>query len=753
MTWIMIWIIITGIAITLLPMLAASAYVVNGSDENENRIDRQVRKKLASGEKANRLLKEQSPYLLQHAFNPVDWYPWGEEALARAKKEDKPIFLSIGYSTCHWCHVMAHESFEDSDIAGILNKWFVSIKVDREERPDIDQMYMAATQAMTGSGGWPMSVFLLPDGSPFYAGTYFPPTAIGKHPGFADLLMAIHKAWREQREQIQESASRMVAALETGNVAGSEVIKPDVPERCFQMLEQSYDPDQGGFGQAPKFPRPVVLSFLFSHYLSTGETKARDMALFTLRKMAAGGMYDQLGGGFHRYSVDENWFVPHFEKMLYDQAQLADSYLDAYQLTGEEEYARIAREVFVYLLRDMRDPAGGFYSAEDADSENPYSPGQHGEGAFYLWTKEEVVKRLDARAADIFIACHGIKDDGNVLQDPMREFSGRNILYRAQSDEEVAALFKLSKEQITESLTASRNLLFTAREQRRRPHLDDKVVTAWNGMIIGALARGSRVLLDPLLLTAAIQTATFLKERLYDSTNNTLLRRYRKEQAGLAGQLTDYTYLVDGLLELYQASHAPQWLRWAVNLTERQIELFWDEKGGFFYDSVTDPSIRIRMRDSNDGAEPAGNSIAAQNLLRLGRLLNNPQWQHMARRLIESFSEIVNRYPPALPLMLTAWQDINSKQSQVVVAGEHGAADTEALLRVVEGSFSRNRLLLLADNGENQAYLAERLPFLETVIRLEGKATAYLCADFTCKMPTTDPVALQQRLEEEKTTF
>jgi hypothetical protein len=597
-----------------------------------------------------------------------------------------------------------------------------------------------------------MSVFLQPDGSPFYAGTYFPPTAIGNHPGFADLLTSIHRGWQEQREQIQNSAGRMIAALQTGNVASTEVIEPDVAERCFRILEQSYDPDQGGFGQAPKFPRPVVLSFLFSHYLATGETKAGDMALFTLRKMAAGGMYDQLGGGFHRYSVDGNWFVPHFEKMLYDQAQLADAYLDAYQITGDEVYAGIAREVFVYLLRDMRDPAGGFYSAEDADSDNPYSPGQHGEGAFYLWTREDIVKRLDARAADIFIACHGIKDDGNVRQDPMREFSGRNILYRAQSDEEAAARFKLSREQIAEGLAASRNLLFTVRNQRRRPHLDDKVITAWNGMMIGALARGSRILHDPFLLTAALQTAAFLKDRLYDSTNNSLLRRYREEQAGLAGQLSDYTCLVDGLLDVYQASHAPQWLRWAVNLTDRQIELFWNEKGGFFYDSVADPSIKIRMRDSYDGAEPAGNSIAAQNLLRLGRLLNKPHWRQMARRLIESFSEVVNHYPPALPLMLSVWQDINEKQSQVVIAGERGAEDTEALLRVVEGIFSKNRLLLLADNGENQAYLAERLPFLGTVVRLEGKATAYLCADFTCKMPTTDPLTLHRQLKESKTT-
>ena len=742
------WLIIIGFAVCLLPMMVMSAY----SENNENRIQQQVQKRLAAGEKANRLIDEQSPYLLQHAFNPVEWYPWGEEAFTKAKSEDKPIFLSIGYSTCHWCHVMAHESFENPEIAAILNEWFVSIKVDREERPDIDQMYMAATQAMTGSGGWPMSVFLLPDSSPFYAGTYFPPTSVSKRPGFKDLLTTIHKAWLERREDVQESASRMVAALETGNVATPAVIKPDVFERGFNMLERSYDPREGGFGQAPKFPRPVVLSFLFSHYVGADEEKARDMALYTLRKMAAGGMYDQIGGGFHRYSVDANWFVPHFEKMLYDQAQLADSYLDAFQITKDEVYAQTAKEIFVYLLRDMHDPAGGFYSAEDADSDDPYSPGQHGEGAFYLWTKEDLVKRLGVQAADIFNAGYGVKDDGNVAQDPMKEFTGRNILYRAQSNEEAAQRFKVNREQIRQSLADSKELLFKARTQRRRPHLDDKVITSWNGMMIGALARGSRILQDPQLLTAAEQTASFLKKYLYDSTNNSLLRRYRNQKAGLAGQLTDYTYLVDGLLDLYQASHNPQWLSWAVELTERQIELFWNDKGGFFFDSVADPSVKIRMRDKYDGAEPAGNSVAAHNLLRLGRLQNNPQWLQMTRRLVESFSEVINSYPPALPLMLTAWQHLDTKPSQVVIAGNRGAEDTEALLRIVESTFSRSRLLLLADGAENQAYLATRLPFLETVARLEGKATAYVCSDFTCKMPVTDPKALHLQLEEQKTT-
>jgi hypothetical protein len=739
-------IILIGIAITLFPILALSAF-----RENENRIHHQIQKKLSAGEKANLLIKEQSPYLLQHAFNPVDWYPWGEEAFAKAKKEDKPIFLSIGYSTCHWCHVMAHESFEDPEIAAILNRWFVSIKVDREERPDIDQMYMAAIHAMSGSGGWPMSVFLMPDSSPFYAGTYFPPISMSNRPSFKELLTAINNAWLEQRGELQESASRMVAALETDSKATPDIIKADSLDHCYSTLEQNYDSSEGGFGPPPKFPRPAIIAFLFSYYLTTGNENAREMALYTLRKMAAGGMYDQLGGGFHRYSVDAHWFVPHFEKMLYDQAQLADVYLDAYQISKDEVYARITNEIFAYLLRDMRDPAGGFYSAEDADSDNPYNPGQHGEGAFYLWTREDIVKRLDdTQRANIFIDRYGIKDNGNVQQDPLMEFSGRNILHLAESNEELSARYKVSLEAIENSLTTSKDLLFQARTQRRRPHLDDKVITSWNGMMIGVFARGSRILQNQLFLNAAVQTATFLKENLYDSATNTLLRRYRNQKAGITGQLTDYTYLVAGLLDLYQANHSPQWLRWAANLTARQIELFWNEKEGFFFDSVADPSVMIRIRDKYDGAEPTGNSVAAHNLLRLAQVLNMPEWQQMARRLVESFSEVINHYAPALPLMLSAWQRINDKSSQIVVAGKRGAEDTETLLRVVEGTPKKPDLLLLADGADNQAYLAARLPFLNTVVRLEGKATAYFCSDFTCKMPTTDPAVLQLQLEGTK---
>ena len=736
------WSVLTIATIMVISGGATPVYPESG----DNKIQHHIQRRLDAGEKPNKLIHEKSPYLLQHAFNPVDWYPWGQEAFSLAEREDKPIFLSIGYSTCHWCHVMADESFESNDVSALLNQHFVSIKVDREERPDIDQMYMTATQALTGGGGWPMSVFLLPDGSPFYAGTYFPPESAYNRPGFKDLLTAINTAWSEKRDDIEKSAEKLVAALEKAAGFSSDQIDNDVINRGYSILENSYDAGEGGFGTSPKFPRPVVLSFLFDYYLTTGEGKAKKMALHTLDKMAAGGMNDQLGGGFHRYSVDNHWFVPHFEKMLYDQVQLANSYLDAYQITKDDKYSQTVTDIFSYLLRDMRDPGGGFYSAEDADSENPYSPGDHGEGAFYLWTQEELVEILGTEAANIFNYSYGIMENGNVEQDPAAEFTGRNILHRKHDIDQVSQALSLNHDLVKQSIDSSRAKLLKTRDQRTRPHLDDKVITAWNGIAIGALARGSMVLQESQYLEAAVQTASFTRQHLFDDGTQTLKRRYRNGEAGLPGQLNDYTFMIAGLLELYQASHDAKWLKWATELTQKQLELFWNEAGGFFYDSVDDPTLKVRMRTEYDGAEPAGNSVAAHNLLRLGQLHNNPQWLEQTRRLIESFSDNINRYPPALPLMLTAWNQLRSKPTQVVIAGNRYAEDTKALLDVAHKNFDPARLVLLADGEENQAYLAKNLPFLQSVAAIDGKAAAYVCTDFICKMPVTAPLNLQEQL-------
>ncbi len=740
------WLVLTVITMMIITGAGAPVY----SESGDNKIEHLIQSRLAAGEKPNKLINEKSPYLLQHAFNPVDWYPWGDEAFNLAKRADKPIFLSIGYSTCHWCHVMAHESFESTDVAALLNQHFVSIKVDREERPDIDQMYMTATQAMTGGGGWPMSVFLLPDGSPFYAGTYFPPESAHNLPGFKDLLTAINTAWREKRDDIEQSAERLVAALEKTAGYSSELVEPDVINKGYSIIEKTYDAVEGGFGTSPKFPRPVVLTFLFDHYLATNEGKAKQMALHTLDKMAAGGMNDQLSGGFHRYSVDNRWFVPHFEKMLYDQVQLASSYLDAYQITGDGKYSQTVNDIFSYLLRDMLDTGGGFYSAEDADSDDPYAPGEHGEGAFYLWTQKEIVSILGPEASGIFNYSYGVKERGNVDQDPAAEFTGRNILHRKHDIREVSAALGLDQDLVKESLAASRAKLLKARDQRKRPHLDDKVITAWNGMAIGVLARGSMVLQTPQYLEAAAHAAAFVKQYLYDDAAQSLKRRYRNGEAGLPGQLHDYTFMIAGLLELYQANHDPDWLKWAGELMQTQMKLFWHEAGGHFFDSVDDPTVKVRMRAEYDGAEPAGNSVAAHNMLRLGQLLNDPQLLEQTRRLITSFSDTINRYPPALPLMLTAWKNLHSKPTQVVIAGSRHAEDTRALLDIVYMDFDPHRLVLLADGEENQAYLAENLPFLQSVAAIDGKATAYVCTDFICKLPVTDPDRLQQQLAGDK---
>jgi len=695
---------------------------------------------------SNRLIDEQSPYLLQHAHNPVDWYPWGEEAFQRAKNEDKPIFLSIGYSTCHWCHVMAHESFESIEIAALLNKWFVCIKVDREERPDIDQMYMAATQAMNGSGGWPMSVFTFPDGRPFWAATYIPPTGMGGQPGFPDILTAVHTAWTSRRDELVSAASSLIKALQGVDTNAGGTIDNMVAERAYQSLVTTFDSRYGGFGQAPKFPRPVNLSFLFRYWQTTGNSRARDMALETLRAMARGGMHDQLGGGFHRYSVDGQWRVSHFEKMLYDQAQLLDSYLDAYLISGEEQFAGIARKIAEYVLRDMRDPSGGFYSAEDADSDDPYAPGKHGEGAFYLWTEEDIVQTVGAQDAAVFNYFFGVKFDGNALADPQGEFAGRNILYAAHTLAETAEHFNRNNDEISTILDRAAEKLLSKRHQRTRPHLDDKVLTAWNGLMIGALARAGVVLEKPEFSAAARGAATFIHKTLYRKNDNTLMRRYRQGKSGLAGQLDDYSFLVAGLLQLYKLEQNPDWLRWAMELTTTQIKLFKDSKGGGFFDSQQDPSVVVRMKNDYDGAEPAANSIAAENLIRLGRLTDNKEWLALAEKTINSFNAQLNAYPQALVHMISVYRELREKPVQVVVSGKRHKKDTLAMLAEIFSVYNPGLLLELADGSENQQFLGQYLPSIQTVPMQDKRATAYVCRQKTCLPPVTTAKALRALL-------
>jgi len=700
-------------------------------------------------EYTNQLVHEKSPYLLQHAHNPVNWYPWSDDAFQRARKEDKPVFLSIGYSTCHWCHVMAHESFENEEIAELLNRYCVCIKVDREERPDVDQMYMEAAIALNGSGGWPLSVFLFPDGRPFYAATYIPAQPMRGNPGFPDIIQAVHKAWHTRRAELEKSAASLLQAL-TGDKSGSGGhVQSDVLTQAFSEFTATYDPDHGGFGRAPKFPRPSVLDFLFQYYFQTGNNHALNMSLHTLRAMAAGGMYDHLGGGFHRYSVDRKWRVPHFEKMLYDQAQLLRSYLDAFQITGEKYFRQVATDVAGYVLRDMRDPEGGFYSAEDADSEDPYIPGLRREGAFYLWSEEEIVQTLGAEKATIFTYCYGVEFDGNVLHDPHNEFTGRNILYRAHSTVEAAEHFNISIESIEESLHQCLHLLLARRNKRVRPHVDEKIITSWNGLLIGALARAGAILGQPEFVAAAVQAAEFVRARLYDPDSGHLHRRYHAGEAAHAGQLDDYAFLVSGLLELYQVRQEPDLLSWAIDLTERTIELFWDHRDGGFFDSVKDENVPLRLKCDYDGAEPAANSVAAANLLFLGRLTGNADWIEKVDEIFSAFSHWINQSPQALPRMLCAMQQAQKEPEQVIIAGKKGTEKTEAMLMVLNRSFHPGRLVLLADGDENQQFLATMHPELATLNLIDKKTTAFLCRDYSCQTPVTSAEELATLLQGE----
>ena len=729
----------------------ASNLTMKNDITNTNNASAFVARELAKGKKPNRLIHEKSPYLLQHAFNPVDWYPWGEEAFKKARKENKPIFLSIGYSTCHWCHVMAHESFENSGIAAIMNQYFVNIKIDREERPDLDRVYMLATQALSGSGGWPMSVFLTHDLEPFYAGTYFPPKSGYGRPGFGDLLETIHQTWITDHNRILQSADQIITALrqQTSQKAPPANLNETTLSRAYKQIVSTYDIQHGGFGDATKFPSPVKFNFLLRYYHRSHEKKALEVVLTTLRKMAEGGIHDHIGGGFHRYSVDGQWRVPHFEKMLYDQAQLAVSYVEAYQITKDPFYSWIAQDILDYVLRDMTGPHGAFYSAEDADSPLPENPDRHGEGVFYTFTKKEIMKILGADVGKIICYHYGIRDEGNALSDPHGEFVGKNILYMAHPANETAGMFGKSSSEIEKVLNEAREKLFYLRDRRPRPHLDDKVITSWNGLMISAFALGYQVLNDPRYLKAAERAATFITNEMYNPTQKVLLHRYRDNVAGIEAYLDDYAFLIHGLIDLYEASLDIRWLIYAIDLTNKQIELFWDGEGSGFYEtSGKDESLLLRMKDDYDGAEPTGNSIAALNLLRLAQMTDNNEWHQKGTETIATFAERLKKYPMIMPQMLVALDFQLNKPKQIVIAGEPGAEDTKKLLKEVYKRFLPNKIILLADGSKAQNLLSKYLPFITNIHMLDGKATAYICEDYACKLPTTDVTALIDLLED-----
>ena len=716
--------------------------------------------KPAQPEHTNRLAQEKSPYLLQHAHNPVDWYPWGEEAFAKARRENKPIFLSVGYSTCHWCHVMAHESFENEEIAAVMNREFVNIKVDREERPDVDRVYMTFVQATTGGGGWPMSVWLTPDLKPFVGGTYFPPEDRFGQPAFKSVLERIASAWKENHDKIVEQGGKIVDALrESQSTATAEgKINAAILDTAYRQLDRNYDPKEGGFGNAPKFPRPVTLNFLTRFYARDPKSEsgkhALEMTLFTLRKMAGGGMHDHIGGGFHRYSVDRYWHVPHFEKMLYDQAQLAIAYLDAFQITRDRQYESVARDILDYVARDMASKGGGFFSAEDADSPVVAAAADRGhletkEGAFYVWTEKEIGAAL-GNAAEIFAFQYGVQPHGNAPEgsDPQDEFRAKNILIERHTIVETAQHFKKTREEVTNSLAQSRAKLFAIRAKRPRPHLDDKIIAAWNGLMISAYARAAQILDEPRYLEIATRAGKFLRTNLYEEKSKLLYRNYRGGRSDIEGFADDYAFVIQGLLDLYEASFDVEWLKFAVELQETQDRFFFDEKnGGYFSTSGKDESVFLRMKDDNDGAEPAASSVAALNLLRLAQFRDDKQIAERARKTTDTFAATLSHFPSAMPQMLVALDYSLSKPRQIVIAGRKDAPETKTLLREVNTHFLPKTVLCLADGAEGQKYLGEQNEAVRAMSPIDGKSAAYVCENFTCKAPVTDPRELAALLK------
>ena len=714
------------------------------------------------------LAHEKSPYLLQHADNPVQWLPWGEAAFAKARAEQKPIFLSIGYSTCHWCHVMAHESFENEEVAALLNEHFVPIKVDREERPDVDKVYMNYVQALTWHGCWPLSAWLTPELKPFFGGTYFPVEDKGGRAGFPSLLRGISKGWSDERDKLLREAERVLGSLRdyhegrTGAPdAGEDLAEKggEAFEKCFQYFFESFDEQKGGFGAAPKFPRASNLNFLHRCAAVQGvESEFGQQALklttTTLGKMAAGGIHDHVGGGFHRYCVDDGWFVPHFEKMLYDQAQIAVNYIDSHLATNDERFAWVARGIFDYVQRDLTHPDGGFYSAEDADSILAHGGKSHAEGAFYVWSQDELLTALGADTA-FFCDHFGIKEAGNVPNklDPQGEFMLKNILHQQQSLGVTAETYGLDPEAAANKLAGLLEKLREVRAQRPRPHLDDKVITAWNGLMISAYARGAISAATCLAekqdayREAAVRAAVFVQRELYDESRGVLYRNYREGRGANEGFAEDYAYFIAGLLDLYEATFEFRWLQWADRLQETMDSLFLDEKAGGYYNSAFgDSSIIIRLKEDYDGAEPTPSSVAASNLLRLAAINHDEVRRVRGRCAIVAAQAVWSQTPHALPEMLSALERVLEVPRQVVIAGDPASDGFKELVQVCRERIGPRRSILAADGAEGQAWLAERAPAIAEMKTPDGKATAYVCENYACQSPVADPAKLRDIL-------
>ncbi|MFC1991805.1 thioredoxin domain-containing protein [Chloroflexota bacterium] len=680
----------------------------------------------------NQLASEPSPYLLQHADNPVNWFPWGEEAFARARKENKPIFLSIGYSTCHWCHVMAHESFENAEVAGLMNETFVSVKVDREERPDIDMIYMTVCQMMTGSGGWPLTIIMTPDKEPFFATTYIPRETRFGNIGLLELIPRIQQLWSTRQSEVLNSASQIKTALQqtTSNTPGKELGEAEL-SNAYQQLEQRFDDQHGGFGSAPKFPTPHNIFFLLRYWKRTGSAKALDMVEKTLQAMRHGGIYDHVGFGFHRYSTNSHWLVPHFEKMLYDQALLATAYTEAYQATGKEEYGRTANEIFNYVLRDMQFPEGGFYSAEDADSEGE-------EGKFYVWTLSEIREVLSDAEVDLTAKVFNILESGNFTSEVGGRANGANILHLSKSVTELAADLNMPEEDLRKGTEAIREKLFTCRKKRVPPQKDDKILTDWNGLMIAALAKGGRVLNEPRYADAARHAADFIVTNLR-TPEGRLLHRYRNGQAAVPANLDDYAFMVYALLELYETTFEVDYLRLALDFNQVLMGHFWDEDDDGFYFTADDAeNLLVRRKEIYDGAIPSGNSVAMLNLLRLGRITADAELEQRAVRIGAAFSETVRQLPVAHTQLLVALDFAVGPSYEVVIVGNSNLNDTKEMVSAIHQHFIPNKVIILRPTEEAAPRIDNIASFVRHNSASNDKATAYVCLNYKCKLPTTD---------------
>ena len=689
-------------------------------------------------EKSNRLWREKSPYLLQHAGNPVNWYPWGEEAFAAALREDKPLFLSIGYSACHWCHVMAHESFEDREVADLLNSSFISVKVDREERPDIDHAYMAICQSITGTGGWPLSIFMTPEKKPFFAGTYFPKETIQGSIGMKDLLARIRDIWKDKRQELSRSADRVVTALqgEIESFAGRST-GPELLHQCYHDLAAQFDGAHGGFGTAPKFPSPHQILFLLRYWKRTGNNDALRMAEMTLDAMRRGGICDHVGFGFHRYSTDVQWIVPHFEKMIYDQALIAIACLEMFQAAGNRKYAETAKQIFSYVMTDMTGPEGGFYSAEDADSAGV-------EGGYYLWTYDDVTSVLDEDDTRLAVAVYNLKPEGNFTQDGG---SGKNILYRTKSIEELADELGIDMDGLIGRIGYIREKLYGARNNRPRPLRDDKILTDWNGLMIAALARGAQILGKSLYAETARRAADFIFAKL--AQKGRLLHRYRAGQALITGMLDDYAFMSWGLIELYQATFEPGYLKKALELTSEILAHFWDgREGGFHFTPDYGEQLILRRKDLYDGAIPSGNSVAMMNLLRLAGLTGHQDLDRYARKLAGMFSGKVEQMPSAYCYFLAAADFAVGPSHEVVIAGYREAPDTAEMVSVFRKKYLPGSVILLRPPDTESTGITELAGFTQTMKPAAGRAAAYVCTGRTCHEPVSDIGKFEKLLSE-----